>query len=67
MDHNDYIGKALKDLVSATPDYAINFYHVYYKDKFHLKDHLEDESVMNRIIKSISKLYPDYHYDITLE
>lgn len=67
MDHRLYIGKTLRELVSVTPDYAINFYQVHHKGKFHLRDHLQDDSVMDRIIKSISELYSDYHYDIQLK
>jgi hypothetical protein len=67
MDHRDYIGRPLKDLVSVLRDYEVNFYQVFHGGRFHLKDHLGDETVMSRRIKSISHLYPDYHYDINLE
>lgn len=67
MNHTDYIGRPLKDLVSITPSYAINFYQIIFQGKVRfLEDIPLDDDWMDAKVKSISELYQDYHYDILL-
>lgn len=68
MNHKKYTGKQLKELIKATPSYAINFYEVSYDEKiYHLSEMINDENCINKTIKSISNLASDYTYWIQLE
>ncbi|MCY9738166.1 hypothetical protein M5X17_31225 [Paenibacillus alvei] len=68
MNHDEYIGKQLKELVNDAPDYAINYYLLIHKGKHKsLRSVLNNDKLLDRKIKNISKLYPDYSYYIYLE
>jgi hypothetical protein len=67
MNHEAYIGKSLRELVADCPDYGLNFYEVFYKDRFHLKNILNNEKLMSKRIKEIKTMHMSYEYWITLE
>lgn len=64
IDHNNYIGKPLKELVNDLFSYAINFYRVDGKSLLNL---YKDENYLNKIIKEISDVNGDCTYTITLK
>lgn len=68
VNHADYVGKTLGDLVKDTPDYALNFYRVYCKGKCctELKNVLHDEKLLKREIKEIKTWHVSYDYEIIL-
>ena len=63
MNHKDYIGRTIGDLLKDTPSFAVNYYLVNIDGKYkHLTDLINDEQALQKTIIEISDLCSDYTY-----
>lgn len=67
MNHKEYIGKKLRDLISDPSMSAIYYLVVTKKRTYHLGDIMNDEEYLDQTITEISSLCSDYTYWIKLD
>ena len=68
MNHSLYCGKTIKELVQDVPEYAINYYTIVGRGcVVKLSYAITHGDVMEEKIVNISKLLPDYTYNIYIK